>query len=696
MRRLQERIKGSALPPSPLAKDALGAPPRSLYRHLTLALVLVALLVSILTNSFNYWYSLRVTDALTASKSAQYTLSLREQLEWPLWSVDDETVAKVGRAFASNSDLATLVIRDEHGRVIYEHQNPDDSADGFSISIEHAGKKIGGAEFGLSLKVIKDRERKLLWGNIATLLLLVAGLLLVQRWALARLLKKPVQAFVRATQDMVEGRYQKLGLQPTYEEFNPVLDGFRTMSDAVAQREQRLHQANAKLAAEIAERKLAEAQIQALAFSDPLTGLPNRRLLMDRLEQALAASVRHENRNALLFIDLDDFKSINDTLGHDKGDQLLRQISTRLISCVRELDTVARLGGDEFVVVVVELSQDAPEAARQAQAVGEKILEALGQPYQLDEYGHYSSASIGVTLFGGAQPESAEESMKRAELAMYQAKTAGRNALRFFEPKMQTTASARATLEAELREAVNKGQFVLHYQPQVTADGQMSGVEALLRWQHPQQGLVSPAAFIPIAEASGLILSLGQWVLQVACQQLAAWAVRPEMAHLVIAVNVSARQLRQASFVGEVAHILHASGAKPERLKLELTESVLVDNVDDIMLKMCVLKARGVGFSLDDFGTGYSSLTYLKRLPLDQLKIDQAFVRDILTDPHDAAIAKMVLVLADSLGLEVIAEGIETAAQRDFLTRLGCHRFQGYLFSRPLPIQELEAFAAHA
>ncbi len=445
---------------------------------------------------------------------------------------------------------------------------------------------------------------------------------------------------------------------------------------------------------DITERRQAEQQIRTLAFSDPLTGLPNRRLLMDRLEQALAGAHRRARHGALLFIDLDNFKTVNDTLGHDKGDALLKQVATRLIACVREGDTAARLGGDEFVVLLEDLSSDPQQAAKQTQVVTAKILNALDQPYELDGHGHHSSASIGVTLFGGAEREGIEESLKRAELAMYEAKATGRNTLRFFEPEMRTAANTRATLEADLRVAVTQGQFLLYYQPQGGGDARLMGVEALLRWQRPERGLVSPAEFIPIAETSGLILPLGRWVLETACKQLAAWATRPEMSHLTMAVNVSARQFRQTDFVEEVVTILEATGAKPENLKLELTESVLVDNVGDIIVKMNALKARGVGFSVDDFGTGYSSLSYLKRLPLDQLKIDQSFVRDILVDPNDAAIAKMVVALADTLGLSVIAEGVETEAQRGFLADLGCHTYQGYLFSRPLPIQEFEAFAA--
>lgn len=445
---------------------------------------------------------------------------------------------------------------------------------------------------------------------------------------------------------------------------------------------------------DITERKQAESQIQALAFSDPLTDLPNRRLLMDRLNQALTAASRHAQHVALLFVDLDNFKSLNDTLGHQMGDFLLKQVAQRITSCVRESDTVARLGGDEFVVMLENLSNNLPEAAAQAQTVTAKILDALGQPYDIQGHGHHSTASIGVTLFGGTEQENIEEPLKRAELAMYQAKAAGRNTLRFFEPEMRTAATNRATLEAELHEAVVNGQLVLYFQPQGGDDVRLSGVEALVRWRHPQRGLISPADFIPIAEACGLILPIGRWVIETACKQLAAWAVRPEMSPITIAVNVSARQFRQPDFVEEVLTIVNATGANPERFKIELTESVLVDTVEDIIVKMNALKNKGIGFSIDDFGTGYSSLAYLKRLPIDQLKIDQGFVRDILTDPDDAAIARMVVALADSMGLSVIAEGVETEAQREFLAGMGCHHYQGYLLSKPLPIREFEEFAA--
>jgi diguanylate cyclase (GGDEF)-like protein len=406
----------------------------------------------------------------------------------------------------------------------------------------------------------------------------------------------------------------------------------------------------------------------------------------------MASSTRTEKYGALLFIDLDNFKTLNDTLGHDIGDLLLQQVAGRLSACIREGDTVARLGGDEFVVMLEDLSHSAVEAATQAETVGEKIMLVLNETYQLDSYSHHSTPSIGVTLFVDQQG-TLDELLKRADLAMYQAKAAGRNTLRFFEPEMQAVVTTRAALEAGLREAVLKEQFLLHYQAQVDGAGRMTGVEALLRWQHPERGLVSPGEFIPLAEDTGLILPMGHWVMQTACTQLALWATRPEMAKLTMAVNVSARQFHRPDFVAQVLAVLDATGADPRRLKLELTESLLVDDVEGVISKMAALKARGVSFSLDDFGTGYSSLSYLKRLPLDQLKIDQSFVRDILTDSNDAAIARTIVALAESMGIAVIAEGVETEQQRIFIAGQGCHAYQGYLCSRPLPLDAFEVFA---
>lgn len=444
---------------------------------------------------------------------------------------------------------------------------------------------------------------------------------------------------------------------------------------------------------DITAHKVAQERIQTLAFYDPLTALPNRRLLLDRLQQDLAGSAHHQRQGALLMVDLDNFKDINDVLGHERGDLVLQQVAKRLSVCVRERDTLARVGADEFVVLLAELDQNPLEAAMQAELVGHKILDALKQPYQFDDSEMSCTASIGITLFG-EQHDDNVEALKRAEMAMYQAKAQGRNTLRFFDPKMQAVVASRVAMEASLREAIGKDQFVLHYQPQVTDKGQITGVEALLRWLDPKRGMVSPAEFIPVAEETGLILPIGNRVIEIACKQLAQWASQPGMAHLTVAVNVSARQFHQRDFVDRVLLTLERTGANPHRLKLELTESLLIEDVEGVIFKMNALMARGVTFSLDDFGTGYSSLSYLQRLPLNQLKIDQGFVRDILINPNDAAIAKMVVALADSLGLTVIPEGVETQAQRDFLLSLGCHHFQGYLFSRALPVQEFEAFLA--
>jgi diguanylate cyclase (GGDEF)-like protein/PAS domain S-box-containing protein len=440
-------------------------------------------------------------------------------------------------------------------------------------------------------------------------------------------------------------------------------------------------------------RKAAADEIQNLAFSDPLTGLPNRRHLIDRLQQALASSRRHQRHGALILVDLDNFKTLNDSTSHAYGDKLLQQVAKQLSACVREGDTVSRIGGDDFVVLLEHLGQNAQDAAAQAEVVGGKVLKTLNQAYQFEGVEHHSSASVGITLFDLTQPTGVDESLKQAELAMYQAKVAGGNGMQFFDPHMQAVVSARVSLEAGLREAVLKNQFELHYQAQVTYDQQIVGVEALVRWMNPQRGMVSPAEFIPLAEETGLILPIGAWVMETACQQLMRWEGHPGREHLTIAVNVSARQFYQTDFVDQVSAIVERTGVNPQRLKLELTESLLVSNIETVIEKMIVLKAKGIGFSLDDFGTGYSSLAYLKRMPLDQLKIDQGFVSDILVDSNDAAIAKMVIALAESMGLAVIAEGVETKAQREALSLLGCNAYQGYLYSRPLPIDKFEEFA---
>ena len=440
---------------------------------------------------------------------------------------------------------------------------------------------------------------------------------------------------------------------------------------------------------DLSERKAAEEEINQLAYYDPLTRLPNRRLLMDRLQQALAASARHHRSGALLMLDLDNFKTVNETRGHDRGDALLLQVAHRLRSCVHEDDTVARQGGDEFVVVLEDLGDSPEEAAARAEEVGQRILGVLREPYQIDGDAHHSSLSMGVTIYSGTR-ETVDELLKRADLALYQAKNAGRDTLRFYDPQMQAVVSARATLELDMRVGLAQGQFELCYQPQID-HGRIIGAEALLRWRHPRDGFISPAHFIPLAEETGLILPLGEWVLQAACRRLAAWAQQPDLATLSMAVNVSPRQFHQTGFVAQVLAALAGAGADGHQLKLEMTEGLLLQDVEDTIDKMGQLRGYGVGFSLDDFGTGYSSLSYLKRLPLDQLKIDQSFVRDVLTDPNDAAIARTVVALGTSLGLRVIAEGVETEAQREFLERHHCHAWQGYLLSPPVAVAEFEA-----
>jgi diguanylate cyclase (GGDEF)-like protein/PAS domain S-box-containing protein len=436
---------------------------------------------------------------------------------------------------------------------------------------------------------------------------------------------------------------------------------------------------------DVTEREQADRNIKQLAFFDVLTGLPNRSLLHDRLDQAIAASARNRHSGAVLFVDLDHFKTLNDTRGHGVGDRLLQQAAERLRQCVRATDTVARLGGDEFVLLLGELPTDPVSAASDVRATGEKILSAFRQDFQIQAQDYRVTASIGVCLFQG-DADDREELLKRADLAMYRAKAAGRDALAFFDPDMQRVVSARAALEADMRKGLERGQFALHLQPQVDGAGRVIGAEALLRWQHPERGAVSPAEFIALAEDCGFILALGQWVLEEAGALLVAWAAQPDLADIDLAVNVSPRQFRNAGFVQQVSDMLARTQAPAQRLKLELTENVLVEDVDDVVTKITALNRVGVRFSLDDFGTGYSSLAYLKRLPLSQLKIDQTFVRDLMHDPSDALIVRTILSLGQSMGLQVIAEGVETQAQRDFLEHHGCNAFQGYLFARPMPV----------
>ena len=440
---------------------------------------------------------------------------------------------------------------------------------------------------------------------------------------------------------------------------------------------------------DITLRKEAEEQIHQLAFYDPLTQLPNRRLLVDRLRHAMTAGIRKLDHGAILFIDLDNFKILNDTKGHDVGDLLLIETARRLQDCVRGGDTVARLGGDEFIVMLEGLGVETDQAAAQARAVGEKIRSSLNQACRLGEIEHHSSCSIGISLFRDHEI-TVDDLLKRADTAMYEAKAAGRNALRFFDPSMQAVLENRSMLDAELRNALSRQQFTLYYQIQVNSDNQPIGAEVLLRWIHPLRGVVFPDDFIPLAEETGLILPIGLWVMETACAQIKSWEANPLVCELQLAINVSARQFHQPNFVEQVREVLIKTGATANRLKIELTESVVLDNITDTIAKMHDLKLLGVRFSMDDFGTGYSSLSYLTQLPLDQLKIDRSFVRNIGTKPTDAVIVQTIIGMGNSLGMEVIAEGVETNEQHAFLERSGCTAYQGYLFGRPVPLEEFE------
>ena len=440
---------------------------------------------------------------------------------------------------------------------------------------------------------------------------------------------------------------------------------------------------------DVTERMHAEEQATYLAFYDALTGLANRRLLHDRLVRALALSGRNNLYGALLFIDLDHFKNINDTVGHEYGDQLLKKVAQRLRGVLRAADTISRPGGDEFVVILEELGTDREKAAAQAKATSDKILKALARHYHLRERDYTGSASIGVALFRG-QEDNMEDLLKRSDMAMYEAKKAGRGVVRFFDPLMQAAFERRATLEAEIRKAIDLGRFVLYYQVRVGGDGRALGAEVLLRWPHDERGMVSPAEFIPVCEETGLILSLGRWVLETACAQLKVWEADPATHDLKISVNISVNQFRQDNFVEQVMRVLNKTGIDPARLELELTESMFLDNIENSIDKMRRLREVGVSFALDDFGTGYSCLSYLKILPLNLVKIDQSFVRDIAEDKNDEIIVQTIIKMGQTLGLEVVAEGVETEEQRRMLQQFGCENYQGYLFGKPVPIAEFE------
>jgi diguanylate cyclase (GGDEF)-like protein/PAS domain S-box-containing protein len=442
---------------------------------------------------------------------------------------------------------------------------------------------------------------------------------------------------------------------------------------------------------DITERKQAEEHIQRLAFYDQLTGLPNRQLLQDRLNQLIPALGRNRRHGAFFFIDLDNFKAVNDAQGHRKGDVLLEQAAQRLKTFVRQNDAAARIGADQFVVVLEELSSQIEEATTQARLVGERLLAALGQPYKIDGIDYIITSSIGITTFDGSADD-INALYRQADMAMSRAKSGGRNAVRFYDPVMQIAVDEKLSLESDLREAIEKKTFVLHYQPQVDRKGRITGAEALLRWKHSIRGDVSPSAFIPLAEETGMILPLGLWTIETACYQLTEWEKEANTSHLTLSINVSARQFRHPQFVDDVIQIVNRSGVDATKLKLELTESLLVEDVEEAIGKMAVLKELGIGFSLDDFGTGYSSLSYLRHMPLEQLKIDKSFINEVPANENDVSIVEAIIALGRRLGMSVIAEGVETVQQVKFLNGAGCNGYQGYLFCKPLNAQDFRAY----
>jgi len=443
---------------------------------------------------------------------------------------------------------------------------------------------------------------------------------------------------------------------------------------------------------DLSERRRSEDEIRNLAFYDTVTKLPNRHLFLECFSAAMAGAARMGNFGAVLFVDLDRFKILNDTMGHNYGDLMLVEVASRLKGCVRDMDTVARLGGDEFVVLVKDLNKNQEEASCKVGLIAEKIRESLAMPYDLNGHQYVSSPSIGVSLYDGYE-ESPDILIQQADMAMYQAKNSGRNAIRFFDPVMQQNVAIHSALENDLRHAIIKNQLHLYYQMQVDNNHKPLGAEALLRWTHPDRGLVMPGTFIPIAEESTLIIEIGDWVLDAACRQLALWGKNEYTHDFTLAVNVSAKQFAIANFVAKIAEVLQAHNVNPARLKLELTESMMLENMAATVEKMHELKALGVTLAMDDFGIGYSSLSYLKQMPLDQLKIDQGFVKGITADGNDAVLVQTIIDLATNFHLNVIAEGVETEAQLTFLKHHDCMAYQGFLFGKAVPIAEFERLA---
>ncbi len=511
------------------------------------------------------------------------------------------------------------------------------------------------------------RTRLATLGALAIAMLIMVWL----GWRLICSIARPLERVIDTFRQISLGRYDSPIQIDGSDEISEVMRALKTMQTKLGVDEAALHQ---------------------LAFYDPLTKLPNRLLLRDRLQLAQSVSARNGLYGALLMLDLDNFKIINDTMGHDIGDALLVEMALRIKGCLRQVDTVARLGGDEFVVMLVDLSADPGQAAIQAESIGENILQAIRQPCMLFDRSQRNSASIGIALFLN-HSTSIKDLLKRADLAMYQAKSHGRDTQRFFDPEIQTALESRLELEAELRLALPGNQLELFYQIQVDNTRQVLGAEALLRWRHPRHGLVQPSDFIPIAEESGLIVPIGEWVLRAACEQLKRWEASPLTAQLMLSVNVSARQFGQPDFVAMVCEVMLQTGIDAQKLKLELTESVVLNNVQDTVSKMKALNEQGLHFSMDDFGTGYSSLSQLNKLPIAQLKIDRSFVNDIVNNRHDAVIVQTIIGMANNLGVAVIAEGVETEQQRALLEQLGCATYQGYLAGMPLPLREFEELA---
>jgi diguanylate cyclase (GGDEF)-like protein/PAS domain S-box-containing protein len=440
---------------------------------------------------------------------------------------------------------------------------------------------------------------------------------------------------------------------------------------------------------DITERNRAEEEIHHLAFYDSLTDLPNRHLLMDRLDLILSASTCNQKHTAVLFLDMDNFKILNDRLGHDFGDLLLIEVAERIQYCTRQEDTVARFGGDEFIILLCNLSDVFNDAYQHVALIAEKIRLCLSAPYLLNDHQHFSSSSIGVSLHRG-NTLTAFEILKQADLAMYQAKEAGRNCVSFFDPIMQVEVETSAALDVDLRQAITDNQFHLYYQIQLNDNQKSIGAEALIRWIHPVRGLVSPADFIPYAESNSLIINIGDWVIETACQQLQLWSKSEQTKNITLAINVSAKQFKQDDFVRKITSVLQRYRFEPSLLKFEITESIVLDDIDKMVAKMHYLKALGVCFSMDDFGTGYSSLSYLKQLPIDQIKIDQSFVRNMTSNKQDEMLVKTIIEITKNFKINVIAEGVETKVQLSLLKQLGCMEYQGYYFSKPVPIKQFE------